>query len=62
MALPVINFFFAVDPKSGQLWEDIDDFKRLQIVDENIGKPQVVDQLKVHWKKKHVNQVKCVLL
>ena len=50
--LPVINFFFAVDPKSGQLWKDIDDFERLQIVDENIWKPQVVDQLEVNWNEK----------
>ncbi len=50
--IPVINFFFAVDPKSGKLWKDIDDFERLQIVNENIWKPQVVDQLKVDWKEK----------
>jgi hypothetical protein len=50
---PVVDFFFAIDPKSGQFWEDINDFESFQIVNENVGQPQIVNQLEVNWKSIH---------
>ena len=48
MKAPVINPLSPVDPESGQLGEDVDDAEGLQVVDEDVGHPQAVDQLKIH--------------
>ena len=45
---PVIDPLPPVNPESGQLGEDVDDAEGLQVVDEDVGHPQAVDQLKVH--------------
>ena len=45
---PVIDPLPPVNPESGQLGKDVDDAEGLQVVDEDVGHPQAVDQLKVH--------------
>ncbi len=44
---PVVDLLLVVDPQSRQLGQDIDDLEGLEIVDENVWHPEVVDQLKV---------------
>jgi hypothetical protein len=50
--VPVINFLFTVDPKSGELGEHVYHFECLKVVDEDVWHPQVVDELQVDWNKK----------
>lgn len=38
----------GVDPESGQLIEDVDHLVSLEIVNENVWHPQVLDKLEVH--------------
>ena len=45
---PVIDPLPPVNPESGQLGKDVDDAEGLQVVDEDVGHPQAVDQLEVH--------------
>ncbi len=47
-ALPVVNLFFVIDPQTGQLGEHVDHLERLQVVDENVWHPKIVNQLEVH--------------
>ena len=35
-------------PESGQLVQHVDDFVRLEVVDEDVGQPKVFDELEVH--------------
>ena len=35
------------DPQPGQFVEDVDDFVSLEVVDENVGQPEVLDELQV---------------
>ena len=49
---PVIDPLPPVNPESGQLGEDVDHAEGLQVVDEDVGHPQAVDQLQVHCKVK----------
>ena len=51
LKVPVVDFLLAVDPEAGQLGQDIDDLEGLEVVDEDVGQPQVMDQLKINWKK-----------
>ncbi len=37
-----------VDPEAGQLWKNIDDLVGLEVVDEDVGDPEVLDELQVH--------------
>ena len=48
--LPVVNLLPIVNPQSGQFGEDIDHLEGLEVVNEDVGNPEVVDQLQVHWK------------
>ena len=36
------------DPEAGVLGQNLHDFESLEIVDENVGQPKLVDQLQVH--------------
>ena len=55
LKVPVVDFLLAVDPEAGQLGQDIDDLEGLEVVDEDVGQPQVMDQLEINWKKIKVN-------
>ena len=59
LKVPVVDFLLAVDPEAGQLGQDIDDLEGLEVVDEDVGQPQVMDQLEINWKKEYlVSKVK----
>ena len=45
---PVVDLLLVVDPQPGQLGEHVDDLEGLEVVDEDVGHPKVVDQLQVH--------------
>ena len=55
---PVIDPFPPVNPQSGQFGEDVDDAEGFEVVDEDVGHPQAVDQLKVHCRVKSVLTLK----
>ena len=37
-----------VNPQAGQLWKNVDDLVGLEVVDEDVGDPEVLDKLQVH--------------
>ena len=46
--VPVVDPLVLVHPEPGQLGENIDNLESLEVVDEDVGHPETVDQLKVH--------------
>ena len=58
--VPVVDFLLAVDPEAGQLGQDIYDLEGLEVVDEDVGQPQVMDQLEINWKKDKSQQFSIV--
>ena len=60
LKVPVVDFLLAVDPEAGQLGQDIDDLEGLEVVDEDVGQPQVMDQLEINWKKDKSQQFSIV--
>ena len=57
---PVVDLLLVVDPQPGKFWKHVDDLERLEVVDEDVGHPQVVDELQVHCNrtKKEILQVR----
>ena len=45
--LAVQHILLLVDPQSRQLREHVDHFECLEVVDENVGQPQVLDKLHI---------------
>ena len=43
--LAVEHVLVRVDPESGQLGQDVDHLEGLQVVDEDVGQPEVLDKL-----------------
>ena len=48
MNVPVVDLFLVVYPESGQLGQDVYDLERLEIIDEYVGHPQIVNQLEIN--------------
>ena len=46
--LAVQHVLVRVYPQARQLWQHVDHFIRLEVVDENVGQPEVLDELQVH--------------
>ena len=46
--MPVQNLLLLVYPEPGQLGEDADHLVGLEVVDEDVGDPQRVDELQTH--------------
>ena len=51
----------CVDPEAGQLGEHVDDLVGLEVVDEDVGDPEVLDKLQVHGDVLGVGRVVGVL-
>ena len=51
--LAVVDSFPSIDPKTSKLRKYIYCLECLEVIDENIGNPEVLDKLQVYWKVSH---------